>query len=80
VDLDKARQRVMVEVDLLTWMAVHGNLLLALRHPHNVGLSGQRVQDFVCELGEMLVKEGLLSRAELDHVMKVESDVRGRAQ
>lgn len=62
-----------VEADLLTWMAVHGNLLLALRHPQNCGPAGQLVADFAKKLGEMLVEGGIITQAELDYTHQVES-------
>jgi len=79
VNLDMATERATVEAELITWMAVHGNILLALRHPRNDGPSGRLVSDFAQKLGRMLVDGGLLTEAELAHTYQVEREERGRA-
>jgi len=61
-----------VETELMVWMAVHGHLQLALRHPENEGPSAEWIRQFVKEIGEMLVREGILSQAELDFANYVE--------
>lgn len=72
MDITKARVPLPVHADLFTWMAVHGNLCLALRHPSNVGGSRQIVEEFVRALGARLVEEGLLSADELRDAEKLE--------
>jgi len=54
-----------VEVNGLMWIAIHGNLQLALRHPHNTGPSRTLVLAFVLELGDRLVEWGVLTAEEL---------------
>lgn len=49
----------------LTWMSVHGNLCLALRHPLNRGASRDLVERFLLELGGKLVDAGVLTPEEL---------------
>ena len=80
-DMTKAEDLAAVEADLLTWMAIHGNLCLALRHPGNQGPSAQLVSDFAHALLAMLIDRGLLSPAEADQVSRVEVEetTRGRA-
>jgi hypothetical protein len=56
----------------LTWMAVHGNLCLALRHPANSGPSRKLIENFVRQLGENLVENGVLTAAELAEVQRTE--------
>ena len=67
------RKHVTLELSLLTVMAVHGNLCLALRHPANRGPSTRLVVALVRQLGEFLVARGALTAAELAEVYAVES-------
>jgi len=61
----------------LIWMAVHGNLCLALRHPSNTGPSRQIVIRFVRALGHRLVTHGVLTAEELRVAQRVEIDEAG---
>lgn len=78
MNLNKANERATVEAELFVWMAIHGNVLLALRHPHNTGPSSAVLRDFCDNLGNMLVETGLLTQAELDYTNKVEREHRAR--
>lgn len=49
---------VLVRLNVITLMAVHGNLLLALRHPMNIGESREMVVKFTKDLGDELVLLG----------------------
>jgi len=66
-------QRVTLEGDLLTWLAVHGYLCLALRHPAMTGPSRHLVAAVVRQLGEVLVARGALTAAELAEVSRGEA-------
>jgi len=61
-----------VTTNYLTWLGVHGNLCLALRHPMNKGPSRQWVFAFVQDLGKSLVKWGVLTEQELKKIEKTE--------
>ena len=54
------RKQVTLDLSLLTVMAVHGNLCLALRHPANRCPSTRLVVALVRQLGEFLVARGTL--------------------
>ncbi len=58
---EKSTEQVEFRASLLTWTAVHGNLQLALRHPMNLGASRPYVEQFVNELGALLVARGMLT-------------------
>lgn len=73
-----AKKRLKVEADLLTWMAVHGNLLLALRHPENTGESRRIVAGFVEDIGRMLVVGGIINQEELEFCRQDEEKAGGR--
>ena len=71
-----------VTANHLTWLAVHGNLCLALRHPANKGPSRQWVLTFVKDLGKALVKWGVITEEELKQTEKTEieagsTDIKG---
>ena len=57
----KAREQGTVSAELIVWVAVHGNLQLALRHPMNFGASRPMVQQFIQQLGIWLVEKGMLT-------------------
>lgn len=56
----------------ITWLAVHGNLCLALRHPANRGPSRSFVVEFTRSLGRMLVTWGVITEEELKAVEHLE--------
>jgi hypothetical protein len=68
------QQRVALNMSLFQVMAVHGHLLLALRHPgaQAPGLTREAVEDTVAILSRMLVAYGGLTEAELRYVIGVE--------
>jgi len=57
-----------VELTMHGWLAVHGNLLLALRHPGNDGSSRELVEDLVSTLEGAFLDAGLLSEAQLEMI------------
>lgn len=74
-NLDAARTVVPLEINLLSLMAIHGLLCLALRHPkitegtvRSIGLK------FIEDAGRMLVRGGLLTEEELEEVHRVEEE------
>jgi hypothetical protein len=67
-------QPVQLELSLLTAMAMHGNLCLALRHPQNNGHSRPVITAAIRALGDILVEAGALSAervAEIEREEKV---------
>lgn len=70
------QQTVLLQVDLLTAMAIHGNLLLSLRHPANNGMSRVCVEAAVRTLGLLLIEAGALTG---DRWAAIERDELGRA-
>jgi hypothetical protein len=69
--------RETVEADLLTWLAIHGNLCLSLRHPANRGPSRKYVVDFVKGLGKFLVDAGVMSQEQMENAYALESEEGG---
>jgi hypothetical protein len=63
---EHAEDPLQVEADAFTWMAVHGNLQLALRHPANQGPSRAVVQNFVNALGALLVQSHIIDQEDID--------------
>lgn len=50
-----------VHAEAISWMAVIGNVVLALRHPKNVGPSRQVARDFCRALVTKLQEEGVFT-------------------
>lgn len=65
---------VTIKLNVITLMAVHGNLLLALRHPLNHGESRDLSINFVKQIGEELVLLGALAPEQLHGAYKVEAE------
>ena len=68
------RKEVTINLNVITLMAVHGNLLLALRHPRNQGESRDLIIDFCKQIGEELVLLGAMAPEQLKEVYMVESE------
>jgi hypothetical protein len=63
---------VTLEVPMLTLTAVHGNLCLALRHPKNTGMTRELVEGFRAGLEEVLLRAGVCTAEQLEHLRAVE--------
>jgi hypothetical protein len=72
MNLDKALEKATLEFSMLQWMAIHGNLCLALRHPNNTGASRALVATAIDEISKLIVARGLLTQAEIDAATAVE--------
>lgn len=59
------KQPLTVTAPAIVWLAVHGNLCLAMRHPANRGPSSGLIDHFVLQLGGYLVDAGVLQPDEL---------------
>ena len=79
-DLEKAYDMVTMEAAALTWMAVHRNLCLALRHPLNDGASREITIDFVNAVSKLLVDNGVMTQAEIDAAARVERQYNNSVQ
>jgi hypothetical protein len=78
MDTTKALHHVSLDATLLDFVAVHGNLCLALRHPENTGDSRAMVISMIHRLGKLLVEGGILTQAELDFASRVEQEEFGQ--
>ena len=67
-------RRAYISSDMTTWMAIHGNLCLALRHPGNRGPSRIRVISFTKQLGQFLVESGAITEQELKAAQNLEAE------
>lgn len=77
LDADLLRQRVTVELPLIAWLAIHGNLCLALRHPQNRGPSRLTCIDALERLAELIIEHGLMTREEMAEAHRVEQQEGG---
>ena len=71
---------VSVEASVLTWMTVHGNLCLALRHPSNQGESRRVALAMIDQISTLLVEAGAMTRQEMEYANHVEERERHRRQ
>jgi hypothetical protein len=73
------RAPLAVELPLYVWLGVHGNLLLALRHPENDGKSRTMVDDVVALLEGAFLDAGLLTEVQVERMHEQEDEARQRA-
>ena len=69
-----------VAVDYETWLCVHAALLLALRHPQNVGKAADIVREFAESLAGTMVETGFMSQELFDLAHKSDLIRRGPLQ
>lgn len=63
-----------VTAPMLTWITVHGNLCLSLRHPGNTGQSRELCLQMVRHLSKLIVDAGLMTQEEMDQANRVERE------
>lgn len=63
-----------VTAPMLTWVTVHGNLCLSLRHPSNVGQSRELCLQMVEHLSKLIVDAGIMTQEEMDFANRVEQE------
>lgn len=68
-----ARATLGVELPLLAILAVHGYLLLALRHRDTAGPSRELVEDFIEILEDALLEAKVLTAEDLAEVHRIEA-------
>lgn len=71
-DIQFWKQNVIMDLDILTLMTLHGNVCLALRHPGNGGSARGIMIQFVKKVGRHLVELGALTEKELKQIEKTE--------
>lgn len=72
---DKAfwTRKVKIEIEVLSLLALHGSVCLALRHPMNTGESRKMMVEFVKQAGRYLVDLRALTPAELIDIERIEA-------
>jgi len=59
---------VEIPATAFSWMVIYGYLCLALRHPVAKGPSRKIAELMVGTIENMLLRQGLLSQEEIDHI------------
>ncbi len=72
LDPDLLRERATVELPMITWLAIHGNLCLALRHPNNAGPSRLKIIEAIQVLSGIIIAAGVMTQQEMDEANKFE--------
>lgn len=67
-------QIVKLELPVLSLLALHGSVCLALRHPQNTGASRKTMVEFVKRAGRYLVDLGAITPAELIEAHRIEQE------
>jgi hypothetical protein len=73
MNLEMATEIRQLNAPLLTWLAVHGNLCLALRHPANLGKSRERMVGLIRTISVLLVDSGFMTQEEMDQATRYEA-------
>lgn len=74
INYDKANRYLTIEMISGRWLAIHGYLCLALRHPQATGPTRQIALDLVQDLEAAFLAQGLLDQEDVDLIHKVEQD------
>jgi hypothetical protein len=74
---ERLRSRHTLELSALQALTMHGNLLLALRHPANTGSSRPQAEEGVAMLGRLIVTAGVASGEELRQAFELEQAQQG---
>ncbi len=74
MDWTKEKEQITITAPALTLLAVHGNLLLSLRHPANNGPSRKLVIEFIDMIEKKLIEVGLLDTLTVFISKKVEEE------
>lgn len=61
---------------MINWMAIHGNLSLALRHPKNYGPSRALVETILKILEGVFIERDFADEEDIDHIHKTEQNAR----
>lgn len=69
-----------IELTMHAWLAVHGNLLLALRHPGNDGLSRELVESVVAMLEGAFLDAGLMTDSQVELMHQQEEELQQKAE
>ncbi len=72
--MEAMNKHILIHASGITWSAIHGNLLLALRHPDNIGPSRELIVKFVKRLGEILESEGIVTPNILRQTYRLEAE------
>lgn len=67
---------VVVEMNVLEWMAIHGNVCLGLRHPKNTGPSRMCAEKFLSVIEDALLMTGVFNTKMIQEIHKVENDAK----
>lgn len=71
---DAMEKTITIMSNGITWTAIHGNLMLALRHPDNKGVSRKLIVQFTKKLGEVLEQEGVITPNILRRAYRLEAE------
>jgi uncharacterized protein related to proFAR isomerase len=75
LDPEKFEQEVSIQADLLAWLAVHGYLCLALRHPGpREGKTRPFILKMVATIETALLKGGIMGPEDIKLIHKVEME------
>lgn len=67
---------ISMNFDALSWMAVLGNVILALRHPENTGASRALVLKIVKQMENNLMLFGIMDQEDVDFMHKSENQAK----
>jgi len=74
------RQTAMMNFDLITVLALHGAVVLALRHPGMKGSTRDVLGRAVAQMEQLLVARGALTPEQVAEAHRVEEEARDRRQ
>jgi len=70
IDPDLLNERLIQSARVEDWIAIYGNLLLALTHPHNKGEAVERVRAFIDNLEDMFLRWKVFNKEQIAEMRK----------
>lgn len=69
---EELKKVIAIEFPALSWITIHGNLCLALRHPQNVGASRPVAISALEWIEQQLFMAGILDQEDIETIHKTE--------
>jgi|GEM_PF-4998358 hypothetical protein len=73
---ERLTKRITMEIQIVTAIILAANIIVALKHPGNVGDSRIISEDVLRLIGEVLVREGIMSADEFELFKRGELEIR----
>lgn len=71
---EEFEKHISIQLPAISWLAVHGNLCLALRHPENIGPSRTLAKSAILTIEAALLALDIMDQEDIEKVHRTELD------